>query len=225
MKSFISFIWGLMFIVCAAVFSIQSIALDPDFYTTRYEQMELASDLNVSNQDLNDSIIVLLDYIQDERQDMDITITRNGQAVEAFNTKEKTHMVDVKALYQNAITVGIVCFVFVIGILVYFFVKEKKLMISYLSKGMIQASICLGIVLLFFGMWIAYDFTGFWTWFHTVFFSNDLWLLNPATDRLIMMVPLNFFYTLVSNIIIMTIAIWAFAYFIIWLLERREIND
>ena len=70
MKSFISFIWGLMFIVCAAVFSIQSIALDPDFYTTRYEQMELASDLNVSNQDLNDSIIVLLDYIQDKRQDM-----------------------------------------------------------------------------------------------------------------------------------------------------------
>ena len=59
-------------------FSIQSIALDPDFYTTRYEQMELASDLNVSNQDLNDSIIVLLDYIQDKRQDMDITITRNG---------------------------------------------------------------------------------------------------------------------------------------------------
>lgn len=202
MKSFISFIWGLMFIVCAAVFSIQSIALDPDFYTTRYEQMELASDLNVSNQDLNDSIIVLLDYIQDERQDMDITITRNGQAVEAFNTKEKTHMVDVKALYQNAITVGIVCFVFMIGILVYFFVKEKKLMISYLSKGMIQASICLGIVLLFFGMWIVYDFTGFWTWFHTVFFSNDLWLLDPRTDFMICMLPEIIFNQLVISIII-----------------------
>ena len=62
MKSFISFIWGLMFIVCAAVFSIQSIALDPDFYTTRYEKMELASDLNCSNQDITTVKVPLYNY-------------------------------------------------------------------------------------------------------------------------------------------------------------------
>lgn len=202
MKSFISFIWGLMFIVCAAVFSIHSIALDPDFYTTRYEQMELAGELNVSDQDLNNSIEVLLDYIKDDRQDMDIRITRNEQTVEAFNLKEKTHMIDVKALYQHAIMVGVACFVCMIVILVYFFMKEKKLLLSYLSKGMIQASICLGILLLFFGMWIAYDFTGFWTWFHTIFFSNDLWLLDPRTDFMICMLPEIIFNQLVISIII-----------------------
>lgn len=202
MKSFLSFIWGLMFIVCAAVFSIHSMALDPAFYTTRYEQMELANELNVSNQDLDASIEVLLDYIKDDRQDMDITITRNGQTVQAFNTKEKEHMVDVKALYQNALMAGIVSFVLMIIILGYFYIKEKKLLISYLSKGMIQASICLGILLLFFGMWIAYDFTGFWTWFHTIFFSNDLWLLDPRTDFMICMLPEIIFNQLVISIII-----------------------
>ena len=91
------------------------------------------------------------------------------------------------------------------------FVKEKKLMISYLSKGMIQASICLGIVLLFFGMWIAYDFTGFWTWFHTVFFSNDLWLLDPRTDFMICMLPEIIFNQLVISIIIEFVLMFAIA--------------
>ena len=153
---------------------------------------------------LNDSIIVLLDYIQDERQDMDITITRNGQAVEAFNTKEKTHMVDVKALYQNAITAGIVCFVFMIGILVYFFVKEKKLMISYLSKGMIQASICFrNCIVIFWKCGSHMILQAFGLGFILCSSLNDLWLLDPRNpDFMICMLPEIIFNQLVISIII-----------------------
>ena len=37
--------------------------------------------------------------------------------------------------------------------------------------------------------------------FHHIFFRNDLWLLDPNTDILIMMVPETFFFHLVFRIL------------------------
>ena len=45
------------------------------------------------------------------------------------------------------------------------------------------------------------DFNEFWTMFHHIFFRNDLWLLDPNTDVLIMMVPETFFFNLVFRIL------------------------
>jgi integral membrane protein (TIGR01906 family) len=39
------------------------------------------------------------------------------------------------------------------------------------------------------------DFDGLWTRFHQVAFRNDLWLLDPATDYLIMLFPEPFWFT------------------------------
>lgn len=40
---------------------------------------------------------------------------------------------------------------------------------------------------------VSADFNRYFTLFHHIFFDNDLWLLNPDTDRLINIVPLGFF--------------------------------
>lgn len=46
------------------------------------------------------------------------------------------------------------------------------------------------------------DFNGFWTTFHQLFFTNDLWLLNPATDLMINLFPEAFFSHLVIRILL-----------------------
>ena len=38
------------------------------------------------------------------------------------------------------------------------------------------------------------DFSDFWTSIHLVSFDNDLWLLDPSKDRLVMLVPESFWY-------------------------------
>jgi len=53
------------------------------------------------------------------------------------------------------------------------------------------------------GLYAALDFNSFWTSFHLLFFSNNLWLLDPSTDILIMMVPGEFFFDLVIRIILL----------------------
>ncbi len=50
-------------------------------------------------------------------------------------------------------------------------------------------------------IWAAADFSTFWVSFHELFFTNDLWLLDPAKSVLINMVPAQFFYDLVMRIV------------------------
>jgi len=48
---------------------------------------------------------------------------------------------------------------------------------------------------------MAIDFYKYFTYFHEIFFTNDLWLLNPKTDILIQMLPLEFFSSIAYKVV------------------------
>ena len=72
-------------------------------------------------------------------------------------------------------------------------------------KRVFPKSVCLGTGL-FFGITavlaaiISTDFTKYFIMFHHIFFHNDLWILDPATDMLINIVPEGFFSDTVLHI-------------------------
>lgn len=201
MKQILSVVFGWMTIVCVVVFSISSLALDANFYTTRYDKYEFAPTLGVSSEDLNESITILLDYLKDNRDDIKGQITLNGVEQETFNERETAHMVDVKALYQHALMAGYISAVGMVVLMVFFFITERKKWLAYLCQGFLLSLACLLTFLIFIGIWCMYDFTAFWTWFHTIFFTNDLWLLDPRTDFMINMLPEIIFSELVQAIV------------------------
>ena len=211
MRRVLSFLFGWCFIIIYVVFSIKSTALNPDFYIPKYEEMELASDIGVSKKDLNQSIRLLLDYLDDKRDDIKGHITWHGVSQETFNEKETSHMVDVKVLYQNALKVAKMAFIILGLVVLYFYLNDKTLMFAYLSKGFLMAMFTFILMLVFFGFWILTDFTSFLTWFHTIFFSNQLWLLDPNTDFMICMLPETFFYKLVLACVVKVICVMALA--------------
>ena len=57
----------------------------------------------------------------------------------------------------------------------------------------------LGVAAAFGGL-VAIDFNKYFVLFHEIFFNNDLWLLDPATDLLIRMLPEGFFFDMVIRI-------------------------
>ena len=211
MRRVLSFLFGWCFIIIYVVFSIKSTALNPDFYIPKYEEMELASDIGVSKKDLNQSIRLLLDYLDDKRDDIKGHITWHGVSQETFNEKETSHMVDVKVLYQNALKVAKMAFIILGLVVLYFYLNDKTLMFAYLSKGFLMAMFTFILMLVFFGFWILTDFTSFWTWFHTIFFSNQLWLLDPNTDFMICMLPETIFYKLELACVVKVICVMALA--------------
>ena len=222
MRKVLSYIFGWCIIIVCVVFSIKTTAINPSFYIPKYEKMDLASQIGVSKKDLNKSIRLLLDYLDDKRDDIKGNITWYSHHQQTFNTKEKEHMVDVKKLYQNALKVAYVSALLILLIGLYFYLNEKGYTLAYLSKGLIRALCSLAILLVFFGFWIFTDFTSFWTWFHTIFFSNQLWLLDPNTDFMICMLPETIFYQLVLSCVIKVICFIApFGVFAIYYMVKK----
>lgn len=61
--------------------------------------------------------------------------------------------------------------------------------------------------------------------FHEIIFNNNLWLLNPATDKLIIMFPENFFYDVTQNIVVRSLitAIVTTAIGFVLLIRKRKV--
>ncbi|MDY4797656.1 MAG: TIGR01906 family membrane protein [Floccifex porci] len=196
MKSFLAYLFNICLIIICVVSGIKSIALDPSFYEKRYEKYDFYDTLHVSSEDLNQSIHVLLDYIEDNRDDIVVYIDEQ----EVFNDREKAHMVDVKNLYQKSLKVMYVSIGAAMGILFYFLLFEKRYL-SFLTRGFLRVLYTVLMLLSFFGIWIFTDFTSFWNWLHTLLFTNDLWLLDPRTSFMINMLPEIIFNQLVFAIV------------------------
>ena len=68
--------------------------------------------------------------------------------------------------------------------------------------GGMLAGLC-GAAAVFIGItvWALADFDGLFVTFHRLAFTNDGWLLDPRTDLLIRLMPVNFFITLGTRIL------------------------
>lgn len=114
-----------------------------------------------------------------------------------FNEREILHMRDVQVLFKYGFILKYISIIVSILIIGFFLIKrEKDILGIYMYKGLFLNWI---IAVLFIVM-IYLDFNKYFTYFHEIFFTNDLWLLDPNTDLLIQMLPEEFFITMAKNI-------------------------
>ena len=198
----ISILAGLFIIVGIFGEVLSFCCLDEDFYINEYEKMNTAEDMGMRHEELMEATNVLLDYLKDKRDDISLKVHVNGEEVEMFDNRETLHMIDVKALYLNAITVTRI--LLAIGLCAFAVLLIIKSTRRQALRGYhIGNIVFLGIIALL-GIYALLDFNSFWTSFHKVFFTNDLWLLYPD-ERLIQMVPEQFFSDLVARIVLLLV--------------------
>ncbi len=199
---------SVMLIVAVLIMSIEMFALNPTFFTSEYSKLNTAQDIGIGEQDLTAVTNKLINYIADVDKDLNIQAQIGGDMQEVFGDREKDHMVDVKALYLSARNVRTVFFIGAAVLVVATFLIRKKQAWKTLCKSFLYVSGVFVLIVGALGLYAAVDFTSFWISFHHLFFTNDLWLLDPRTDVLIMMVPEQFFSDLVARIIIRFISIF-----------------
>jgi integral membrane protein (TIGR01906 family) len=168
------------------------------FYRQEYEKLDTAAYIGMSQTDLDSATGVLLDYLRGKRDDLTVYAEINGAKREVFNQREKLHMQDVRTLYQKSMALGY--WMLAAGTLFFAWALLKKMRRRNALQGYIQGNALFLCILGVLGLYAVLDFYTFWTTFHQMFFSNDLWLLNPETDILILMVPEQFFFDLVMRI-------------------------
>ena len=120
-----------------------------------------------------------------------LRVVVDGVEQDAFNAREIQHMEDCQRLFDLLrtlrLSLAIAAALLVLLSLILEW-KEKPARAGSVAPVWI-ASLILIVPLAIFGIWAAIDFNSAFNFFHRLLFTNDLWLLNPATDLLIRICP------------------------------------
>ena len=205
MKKLLQLSLGTSFILTLVFNAIFTNVFMIERYEKHYLETAMDQQLDLPYETVVEATAVLFAYVKDQREDMILNIEINDRIESYYNQKEIDHMVDVKNLYLNAVKVSQASlFIFVLSALILF--KLKSLKLNDIKSAFIMGLGLVGAVLMAIAISATVDFQAFWIQFHKLFFTNDLWLLNPLTDRMIVMFTLDFFMKLVLDILL-TIAI------------------
>lgn len=167
------------------VFSLEYNTYDKSYYLSSYEKYGIEETTGKSMDELELITEDLIDYIKGNGG--------NELLDQHFNEREVLHMDDVVDLFDYARIIKYVSIVIAIFIIVYFIINKMHL---YLAKTLSLGLFLNHAIIIFLILIVSTDFNKYFNIFHEIFFSNDLWILNPKTDLMIQMLPQAFFSTI-----------------------------
>jgi len=182
MKKILQVILIISISLMVLVTSIELNSYNKSYFLSSYQNNNV---LEVTGRTLDELEIITIDLID--------YLKGNGNAellLPHFNEKEILHMKDVQELFNMAKSIKYITIIISITIVLYSF---KKGFIEELVKKTINGLFSNHIIIVVLFSIISTDFNKYWTMFHKIFFTNDLWLLNPHTDLMIQMLPEEFF--------------------------------
>lgn len=179
--------------------SVEAVVYNMAFYRWHYETHDIDKDTGMAVDDLMEVTSKMVSYLKGDLDNLDMQAEIDSQKQEVFGEREKLHMIDVRKLSVAAhimkwVGAGILIIVSIIG-----FVRKKWFV---MALGAVKyVFLAMGIGILTIAALLVSDFDKYFTLFHLIFFDNDLWLLDPATDILILMVPEIFFFTVAISVV------------------------
>lgn len=173
----------------ALVLAIEENAYDLDYYMNSFEENGVYVTTGKSQGELEVVSKDIISYLKGREDD--------NFLYKHFNEKEVLHMIDVLDLFDIARVIKLISAIISLVIVFYFLSKSLAgLMGKWIGIGLFANH----LLIIILGVLILIDFTRYFTIFHEIFFSNDLWLLDPRTDLLIQMLPEPFFVNMAKNI-------------------------
>ena len=172
----------------------------PGYFEKEYAKFNVLDSLpSMTMDDLLHVTDEMMDYLRGDRDDLHVTTTMGGEQREFFNEREIAHMEDVRGLFLKALSIRRVCLVLGAGLLILMAATKARM------GRVLPPFLCMGTGLFFalitvLGLIISTDFPNYFIMFHHIFFTNDLWILDPATDMLINIVPEGFFMDTAARI-------------------------
>lgn len=187
-----------------------------ELYRYGFQKYKISERTGISEEQLSQVGRKLNDYLNGRNDSPQLVVSNGKKSFDLYNDIEITHLRDVRSIIQffKILQIISIAALLLTGIVVYLFYKESaahKILNaiqigSLLALGATVALVC----------WALIDFNGLFYLFHIISFSNDLWILDPSKDYLIMMFPEGFFNDaalfMIITIIIMSLVIWVMSF-------------
>lgn len=157
------------------------------------EKLTVERDYGISPADASRVLGRMMHYSTGRADDLDVTISENGEEVPFFNESELSHMRDVRALTRSVMKLGMAALIVSAAALVLLIVFRRTEALRVFAKTFLIALGALLVVIAALGVWIAVDFDSFWTVFHIVFLDLESSTFDPAVSRMIRICPAELF--------------------------------
>ena len=205
MKRVIAYVLGilvsLMLVLAMLMTNIDLVANSDVFFEEEYTKLSTAKAVGMSQEDLMAATRHLVRYMRGQEEDLRIKAKINGHTAEVYSKEDRAHMVDVKNLYVFWLRYSFAVYGFAALTILFIALTMRRETAKILSRCFLYGTLVFVLLFAVLGVWIAMDFNSFWIAFHRLFFTNDLWILDPATSLLIQMVPEQFFFDIVVRIL------------------------
>jgi integral membrane protein (TIGR01906 family) len=226
---FMSFAGALAFVLIVVAIpllivstTVQIYSHSADLYNAGFGKYHISERTGISSSQLRDVAKQMADYFGGISQTPQLTVTRNGGQFPLYNEKELIHLKDVRDIVQLFTTLMIVALLLFIGLGAFLYFRNG---LNRLLKGIQIGSVVAFVLTAALIIWALIDFDGLFLLFHYISFSNNLWILDPSKDYLIMMFPEGFFndaaILIVSTIIGEAVIIWIATFFMNRKLARK----
>jgi len=180
--------------------AIRYVAFNQDIYRRIQIKQKIAEFVLMDQNELDNITKGLIDYMKGDRDDLVIYRDSDDQKNEVFNDREKKHMVDVRMLFDLSISVIVVLLSILGLIIISGMLMDMEIMKRIFIKTVAIAMLIFVILMIMLIFYMIVDFQNFWLIFHETVFTNDLYFLDPYTDILINIMPLDFFISICLNI-------------------------
>jgi integral membrane protein (TIGR01906 family) len=172
--------------------NVRLLAANSRFYEWGFRRHQVARVTGLSSEQLATVAHEFIRYFQGPLGRLDVRVTIDGQARPLFNEREIAHMVDVQLLMQRLGAVQLAGALLIAVSLLVLALLEHRFLGPTAGRALMWGSLLTIGVLAVLGLAAATSFDAFWTRFHLIAFTNDLWLLDPARDNLIRIYPPEF---------------------------------
>ena len=213
-------------VIVILLISSFEIAMYSDFgvYEREYEKYDVLDELDMDMEDVMYVTEEMMAYLRGDRDTLSVVTTVEGKEQDFFNKQDRFHMGEVRDLFigglnirTGAVIVSLICLVFLIA--------SKARLKKILARSYQIALGITGAAVLFIGAAAIIDFNAVFVQFHHIFFDNDLWIFDPATDYMIRMLPEGLFFDMViriGGIFIGILAVLLVFSFVPAFLEKRK---
>ncbi|MFC1742305.1 DUF1461 domain-containing protein [Nanoarchaeota archaeon] len=184
--------------------NINAIAFDQHFYEDEYKKLNIYDRFS-NTTDIDNETAFLISYLE------------SGEGTiqsDFYNEKERIHMVEVRDLFRKVkIILDIAVILSAISaILLIMSVQRyassldniKDYLKTTISNILIGIGAAVDGIAVLLGI-LSISFTSSFIHFHRLLFRTDTWMLNPATDNLVRMLPEQFFFDIFMRIVLTSV--------------------
>lgn len=167
---------------------------DSGLYRNGFERYNTAQRSGITDSDLIEIGAELRRYFNTGVEPLAVRAPIYGIEQDVFNEREIAHMYDVKRLVRGTYWVAVGSGLWILATLAAGFAMRRREYIATAARlavwgGAVTLAAVIGV-----GLASLAAFEQLFLLFHRLSFANDLWILNPYTDYLLILFPGGFWF-------------------------------